>query len=162
MKLLTLIRHAKSEQDTDDSDFDRVLTEKGVEDAYKMGEHIAKHLPKPDLIISSPAERAAHTAEIIAEQIGYDEDEIEFVDEIYLCSTTEFLEVLLEQNVKTKHIFLVAHNPGLTNLANLLTNSNIDNMPTCSVAHLELDFHKWDDIEPETGRVLEFFTLRTI
>jgi len=37
MKLLTLIRHAKSEQDTDDSDFDRVLTEKGVEDAYKMG-----------------------------------------------------------------------------------------------------------------------------
>ena len=58
MKLLTLIRHAKSEQDADDSDFDRVLTEKGVEDAYKMGEHIAKHLPKPDLIISSPAERA--------------------------------------------------------------------------------------------------------
>ncbi|MCK9254323.1 MAG: histidine phosphatase family protein [Bacteroidales bacterium] len=162
MKLLTLIRHAKSEQDTSDSDFDRILTERGIDDAYKIGEYLAKHLPKPDLIISSPAERAAHTAEIIAEQIDYPEDEIEFVDEIYLCSTSEFIEVLMEQNVKTKHVFLIAHNPGITSFANLLTSSNIDNMPTSSVAHIELDFYKWDDIEAETGKILKFFTPKTI
>lgn len=162
MKLLTLIRHAKSEQDTEDSDFDRILTEQGIDDAYKVGEYLAQHFPKPDLIISSPAERAAHTAEIIAEQIGYSTEEINFIDEIYLCSPSEYFEVLMEQNVKIKHIFLIAHNPSITSFANLLSGAEVDNMPTCSVAHIKLDFHKWDDIEADTGKILEFIIPKNI
>ncbi len=162
MKLLTLIRHAKSEQETDLSDFDRPLNERGENDALKMGEYLSKNLPKPDLIISSPAERAARTAEIIAEKIGYPEDEIEWVDELYLCSVSEYVEVLIEQNVKIKHIFLVSHNPGTTGFANLLTNADLDDVPTCGVVHIELDFHKWDDIEPETGRLVKYVTPKSI
>ncbi len=163
MKLLTLIRHAKSAEETDDiSDFDRPLSEKGEIDAPIMGEYLAKTLPKPDLIISSPAARAASTAEIIAEKVGYPVDKIHYINELYLCSITEYIEVLIEQSVKIKHIFLVSHNPGTTGFANLLTGEYIDNVPTCGVVHIGLDLYKWEDVEPETGKLLKFFTPKTI
>lgn len=163
MKLLTLIRHAKSEQGDDDiSDFDRPLSEKGEIDAPKMGKYLAKSLPKPDLIISSPAVRAADTAEIIAEEVGYPIENIHYVDELYMASSPEYIEVLMEQSVKIRHIFLISHNPGTTGFANLLTNSDIDNVPTCGVVHIELDLFKWDDIEQETGKLLKFITPKDI
>lgn len=163
MKLLTLIRHAKSAEETDDiSDFDRPLSEKGISDALVMGEYLLKKLPKPDLIISSPALRAVSTADIIAEKIGYSLDRIHYINELYLCSVTEYIEVLIEQSVKIKHIFLVSHNPGTTGFANLLTGEDIDNVPTCGAVHIGLDLYKWDDVEPDSGKLLEFFTPKNI
>ncbi|MDR2009040.1 MAG: histidine phosphatase family protein [Bacteroidales bacterium] len=162
MKLLTLIRHAKSGMDNDLSDFDRPLNDKGNSDAEKMGEYLNANLPKPDLIISSPAVRAATTAEIIAEKTGYPEDKIKYVDELYLCSISEYIEVLIEQSVKTRHIFLISHNPGTTGFTNLLAGENIDNIPTCGVAHIELDLYKWEDVEPGTGKLVKFFTPKNI
>ncbi len=162
MKLLTLIRHAKAGVNDDLSDFDRPLNEKGNSDAAKMGEFLNSNLPKPDLIISSPAVRAAATAEIIAEKIGYPPDKIKYLDELYLCSTSEYIEVLIEQSVKTRHIFLISHNPGTTSFTNLLTNGNIDNIPTCGVAHVELDLYKWEDTEPGTGKLIKIITPKNI
>lgn len=162
MKLLTLVRHAKSDWDNDLSDFDRPLNERGMNDAPKIGDFIAKNLPKVDLIISSPAVRAEQTALTIAEKIGYPEDKIEFVDELYLCSTSEYFEVLMEQNLKLKHIMIVSHNPGTTGFLNMVANENIDNVPTSGVAHIELDIYKWEDIEPGCGVLKEFITPKTI
>ena len=162
MKLLTLIRHAKSGMHDDLSDFDRPLNDRGATDALIIGEFLDKNFPKPDLIISSPALRAASTAEAIANKINYPSDKIKYVDELYLCSTSEYIEILMEQNVKVRHIFLVSHNPGTTTFTNLLTNENIDNVPTCGVAHIELDLYKWEDIEPGTGTLKKFVTPKNI
>ncbi len=162
MKLLTLIRHAKSDWDNDLSDFDRPLSARGENDAPKMGEYLLKNLPKPDLIFSSPALRAAQTAEIIAEKIGYPKEKIHFIDELYMCSVSEYIEILIEQNVKIKHIFIISHNPGTTGLANLLTGGDIENVPTCGVVHIEFDHYQWSDIEPDTGKLLKFFGPKTI
>lgn len=162
MKLLTLIRHAKSDWDNDLYDFDRPLNERGEKDAPIMGEFLSKNLPKPDLIISSPALRAASTAEIIAKKCGYPIEKIKYIDELYLCSVSEYIEVLIEQSPKINHIFLISHNPGTTGFANLLTGELLNDMPTCSVAHIQLDLYKWEDIEPDTGKLLKYFTPKTI
>lgn len=67
MKLLFLIRHAKSSwDDPAQPDKDRPLNDRGRCDAPKIGERLAKRDLKPDLILSSPAVRALETAEIIA------------------------------------------------------------------------------------------------
>ena len=66
------------------------------------------------------------------------------------------------QNAKTNHILIVGHNPGTTGLANLLTNGDIENIPTCGVAHIELDLFKWNDIEPEIGKLIKFITPKNI
>ncbi|MDY0140994.1 MAG: histidine phosphatase family protein [Bacteroidales bacterium] len=162
MKLLTMIRHAKSDWDNDLYDFDRPLNSRGKKDAPLMGEYLAQNLPKPDLIISSPAVRAAKTAEIIAEKANYPVDRIKYVDELYLCSISEYIEVLIKQSPKVTHIFVVSHNPGATGFVNLIAGENIENLPTSGVAHIKLDFYKWDDIEPDTGKLVKVFGPKTI
>ncbi|MDD3741503.1 MAG: histidine phosphatase family protein [Bacteroidales bacterium] len=162
MKLLTLIRHAKSDHDNDLSDFDRPISERGKIDAPKIGEYIAKNLPMPDLIISSPSVRTATTAEIIADKLKYPVEKIHYIDELYLCSVPEYIEILLRQNHKNRHICIISHNPGTTALANMLTDEDIDNIPTCGVAHIELDLFKWDDIEPGIGKLKQFIVPKEI
>ena len=68
MKLLSLVRHAKSSwKDPDLSDFDRPLNKRGERDAPRMGRRFASVEPPPDLLLASPARRAARTAQVIAE-----------------------------------------------------------------------------------------------
>src|SRR5438105_2563513 len=55
MKILTLIRHAKSNwDDTALTDKERPLNKRGLHDAPAMGKRLAKHGVRPDLILSSP------------------------------------------------------------------------------------------------------------
>ncbi len=158
MKLLTLVRHAKSDWADDLYDFDRPLSEKGKKDAPIIGEHISKNLPKLDLIIASTAIRTTETAEIIAAKTSYPKDKIRFIDELYLCGVSEYIEALLSQSVKVRHILIVSHNPGTTGFTNLLTDNNIADMPPCGVAHVELDLYKWEDVESGIGKLIQYFT----
>ena len=65
MKSLTLFRHAKTERDSESgSDFDRRLAERGQHDSRRMGEEIERLGLDFDLVLSSPAARAAETAEL--------------------------------------------------------------------------------------------------
>ncbi len=66
MKTLYILRHAKSTwTDANLSDFERPLNERGVKTAPFMGELMAKKNFQPDLILSSPAQRAKQTALLI-------------------------------------------------------------------------------------------------
>ena len=70
MKILTLIRHAKSSwKDESLLDLDRPLNKRGRRDAPMMGKRLAERESCADLMISSPAARALATAEAIAEAI---------------------------------------------------------------------------------------------
>jgi hypothetical protein len=42
----------------------------------------------------------------------------------------------------------VGHNPGLTDLYNLLVGNPVDNLPTLAVAHLLLHAPHWDALTP--------------
>ena len=62
MKTLYLIRHAKSSWDYPElEDFERPLTKRGRKSALLMGTLLKKLKAAPDLVISSPANRAAMT-----------------------------------------------------------------------------------------------------
>ena len=78
MKILTLVRHAKSDwSDTSLTDRQRPLNPRGKRDAPEMGKRIVNHGIRPSLIIASPAVRAWTTAKIIATEISYP---IEFLE----------------------------------------------------------------------------------
>ena len=65
MKTLYLIRHAKSSWDDSTlTDFERPLNERGINDAPKMGKLLKEKNIIPELLISSPANRAISTAKI--------------------------------------------------------------------------------------------------
>jgi phosphohistidine phosphatase len=146
MKTLFLVRHAKSSWNEPSlPDKDRPLSKRGKRDAPKMGERLARHDVKPDLILSSPARRALTTAKIIARKLDYKPKDIVVDDGLYAVEADDLLRVICELGDKPKRIMLFGHNPELTELAHHFS-SKITHLPTCAVAELRFDAKSWSSI----------------
>ncbi len=153
MKTLYIIRHAKSSWDSSaKSDFDRPLNKRGLRDAPMMGRVLKQKSIKPDFIISSTAKRAKKTALIIAEQIGYKESDIIFDGDLYLASANEILEIIQNVSDKVDSLFVIAHNPGMTDFINHFSDTFIDNLPTAGIFSMEFDMDDWKDIKSNSAK----------
>jgi len=107
------MRHAKSDWDSSArSDFDRPLGPRGERDARRMGNWLLEQAFVPERIVSSPARRAAQTAEIVAEILN--NTGITWHEELYLANLPELIEVLAHP--PAVKWMLVGHNPGLEEL----------------------------------------------
>jgi phosphohistidine phosphatase len=157
LKLLTLIRHAKSSwKDAGMDDFDRALNDRGERDAPRMGKRLSRAGPPPDRIVSSSAKRAARTARVIAEQLGCDPAEVVLDRELYLASPSRMIATLRALAPDVDHVALVAHNPGVTDLVNALAEVRIDNVPTCGIARVRLDIERWKELDVGCGELEDF------
>jgi phosphohistidine phosphatase len=159
MKFLTLIRHAKSSRDNPQlPDNLRPLNPRGLRDAPAMGKYLDTTFRfAPDIIVSSPATRAIHTARLIAEGIGYGEWQIKQDERIYEAPVSSLLEVIREQPDKNAHVCLVGHNPGMENLTNWLCGTTaVENAVTCAVIMLELDIESWEKTDAGKARLREY------
>lgn len=147
-KTLILVRHAKSDWGNPSlSDFDRPLNERGKRDAPTMAQRLLDKKISIDAFISSPAKRAAKTAKYFAEAYGVKKDAIDFKEKLYLAQPASFYSVIESANNKHDCIALFSHNFGITDFANMLTDTRIDNMPTSSVFAVKADCKKWDDFK---------------
>ena len=144
MKTLILIRHAKSSwENRNISDFERSLNDRGKRDAPFMADILKKKKIKIDLILSSPAVRAFKTAKIFARELEIEEKEIIINENIYEAGRKDLLKVLMETNDSINNLMLFGHNPGLTYLSNYLCDYETDNIPTCGIVCMQLDFDSW-------------------
>ena len=152
MLQLTLIRHAKSSWDEMIlSDYKRPLNQRGRDNAPLMGKILKEQGIQFDLMVSSPAVRAAATTELLAAELDYPIKKIVFDKTLYGAETDTLLEVVQAlPNDKTR-IALVAHNPGLTEFCNYLCNAGISNLPTCSVASIRFDIDDWSAVFRDNG-----------
>lgn len=159
-RTLILIRHAKSDWGTMSlKDYDRPLNQRGKKDAPEMGKRLKKKHIIPDLIISSPAVRAASTAKLIAAEVGYDPGHIRWVEKLYHCAAEVFEEVItggdIADDVKT--VFIFAHNPGISLFAHYAVPGLLpDDMPTCGMVGLTFNAARWSDYT-EAKRAPLFF-----
>ncbi|MBU1113766.1 MAG: histidine phosphatase family protein [Bacteroidetes bacterium] len=157
MKKLYLIRHAKSSwEDHLLSDFDRPLSDRGKQDAPQMAEILKSKNVIPNIVISSSARRALKTAKIFSSHLNYSTDDIEINNSIYDATTQVLLNIISKIDNKYETVLMFGHNPGFTVLANLLGDKVIENMPTCSIASLELNIESWRNVEVNCGRLIGF------
>lgn len=157
MKVLYLVRHAKSNWDNPElSDFDRPLNERGRHDATHMGIRLRERGVAPDLMLSSPANRAITTCKEIASIIGYATARIKIDRRIYHAEEEELITLLGELSDTQKTVMLFGHNPGLTHLANAVFIEHIMNIPTCGIVAGKLKIKLWSEVSPGCGK-LEFF-----
>ncbi|MEM9053112.1 MAG: histidine phosphatase family protein [Bacteroidota bacterium] len=158
MKTLYFNRHAKSDwSDHSLSDFDRPLNKRGLRNAPNMSERLLKRNERIDVFVSSPANRAISTARIMASGFGYPLEEIIQVERLYLPSIKDFLISIGEISEEFSSAILFAHNPGITDVVEYLTNEYVGNIPTCGI--VKISFAKaetWNEISGGTG-TLEFF-----
>lgn len=144
MKRLTLFRHAKTERDsTTGRDFDRQLTERGERDSSRMGEEIRKQSVDFDLILSSPAVRAAQTAELAGLAPHFDES-------FYNASAGQLLAIVQEAKDSVERLLMIGHNPGFERLASQLIGEEVE-MPTGALMEIDLPIDRWRDAGSTKG-----------
>lgn len=159
---LLLLRHAKSNWDDPSlRDIDRPLNERGQRDAPRMGKLLREKDICPEVIISSDATRAMTTARLVARELDYPADDIRQNHALYLASPGAMLNVLETTAANDRDVMLVAHNPGLTDLANRLSDARIDNVPTCGVFVIESDTENWEQLANTPGTFAGFYCPKT-
>jgi len=152
MKTLLLLRHAKSSwKDNEARDFDRPLNQRGLKAAPAIGRLIRKRKLQPDLVVSSPAERARQTTQLVIEAAGL-KTELRYDERIYEASVARLLGVVSELDDEAGMVILVGHNPGFAELLEVLT-GEAHNMPTAALACLELNIEKWNKVRAGAGRL---------
>lgn len=142
MITLVLIRHAKSDWgDPSVPDHDRPLNPRGRRDAPKAAARFARSGVAVDRILSSTALRARATAQEFAEALGL---EIEPDAELYASSASTLLGAAAATGADA--VMLIAHDPGITDLAERLSDGGIAHMPTCAVARFSWNATDWGDV----------------
>ncbi|MEO7394075.1 MAG: phosphoglycerate mutase family protein [Chitinophagaceae bacterium] len=156
-KTLILVRHAKSDWGNPGlEDFDRPLNERGKKDAPEMANRLINKKITIDLFISSPAKRAARTAKIFAEAFERKKAKIIFKEELYLSGTDNFYKVIENTEDNKNTIAVFAHNNGITDFANQLTDTKVDNIPTCGVFAIKAACTSWADFKNAKKELLFF------
>jgi phosphohistidine phosphatase len=169
MRRLMLLRHAKTETDAPSGrDQDRRLDERGHRDAARMGEWIADHPPAPDAVLVSSAVRARQTWDLAWEVMKgrVEAPRVELLPELYGADPAQLLETIRTATIpaKPKRLMLVGHNPGMHELALMLTGSGdeagrhalADNLPTAGLAVFDFDVKDWGDVAYRRGRLVLF------
>jgi len=159
-RTLVLIRHAKSDWNIPGQpDFERTLNERGKKDAPVMGQRLLQQQIIPDLILSSSAKRAMKTAKLIAKEVGYDKDNIQYIDKLYHAPPAVFESVIKESNINddVQTLFMVAHNPGITQFVfDLAHELPLADMPTCAIAGITFEAEHWHEF-PDAIFKLSYF-----
>lgn len=155
-KTLFILRHAKSSwAETDKADKDRALKTKGISDIVNTARAFAPKVQGLDLIITSSANRAVHTAILFAETIGFPHDKIRIEPLVYQADERELVDMIKSFPDQYNSIMVVGHNPTLTYLVNTFIADHIHELPTSGLVGIKFDINRW--IELSTDKVCSVF-----
>lgn len=162
-KILTLWRHAEAqEKQENQSDTTRRLTEKGLQDATRIGD-VLRASGLPDHAVCSPAARTRETLAALKDPIP----PTELQDMVYLASAGELITCLQQMDDANTHILLVGHNPGLKQLVDslMMMTENVEDthvlslrmgLPPCALVTLRLNIERWEELAPGVGTLTAY------
>ena len=112
MKQLIIMRHAKAEKDAESGeDFDRVLADRGREEAQSVARALKAYGIKPDFALVSSAARTQGTFDEVQAVLG---DIPAFVSKDFYNAGSEVLRRAIEAHADDGQCLLVVgHNPGV-------------------------------------------------
>ena len=167
MKLLGLLRHAKSDwDDMSLRDYDRGLNNRGRRGAAVMGGHIRAHGVEWDLLLASPAERVKRTLDATRLKIP-----TRWEEHVYLADSDALIELLQALEDDPSAVLVAGHNPGLQELIfdlvaaeneNALFGLAAEKFPTATFAVLELAIDRWADCKPGCGTLVHLVRPRDL
>lgn len=147
-----LLRHAKSSwDDATLDDHERPLAPRGAKAAARMARWIEEHDVRPALVLCSSALRARETLAKVEGALGSPRIVVE--DDLYAATANELVRRLGRVSDDVREVLLVAHNPGLADLCQLLAHPSPDReriagkLPTGALVTLET-YTRWVDLGP--------------
>jgi phosphohistidine phosphatase len=152
MKTIIFGRHAKSSwKDFSLRDHDRPLNKRGYKDAKIIGQKLKEKGIIPDLLLTSSALRTLQTSELFLNY--FNSTDIIVEEELYLAPVSTFIKIANKIDNKIETVMMIAHNPGITELANEFSNSYIPNIPTSGVFKVDFNISHWKDLNTFNGKV---------
>lgn len=134
---------------------------------------MAAHKYLPDLVLSSTARRTAETVTLLAERLD-DAQHIEYVDALYLAGAREMLAIIRSVRSSVDCVLVVGHNPGIEQVATLLSREPVkrkerdrfglleEKFPTAALAVLDFDVSRWRDVAAGQGALIDFVRPRDL
>lgn len=149
-RVLNIVRHAKSSWDYEDiSDMDRHLKIRGIRDAYDMARRAKIERRFPELIITSPAVRALHTASIFMRVYDMNFAHMKIDSRLYGSGYSVIKKVIAEQDEKIKRLMIFGHNPDFSELSTIFSGESFVDLPTCGLFRITFDAPDWKSISAD-------------
>ncbi|MBT5415634.1 MAG: histidine phosphatase family protein [Rhodospirillaceae bacterium] len=170
MKTLLLLRHAKSSwADPARADFDRPLNDRGRRAAPAIGGRIAAAGLQPDLVLCSAAQRTRETLGLILPNLCGDAV-LRIESGLYNADATVLLDRLRRVDAAIGTIMVIAHNPGLEDLATTICGGGDETLmrrmaerfPTAALAIFSLDAPHWTALSENAAILKEFVVPRDL
>lgn len=172
MKTVFILRHAKADRDdADGSDFERTLNERGRESALDMGRYFSSKKYSCAAVLCSSAFRTKQTYELFKEGAGLRAG-VEFNEALYLADIKVLFARIQAVDDALDSVMVIGHNPGLEQLANVLSGPAQDEIShgrqkrmkekfsTCAFAVIELPVSHWNDVKAGRGKLVDFMRPR--
>ena len=163
-----MLRHAKSSWDQPGlPDVDRPLAPRGRQAADVLAGHLAAAEVRPAVVLCSSSLRTRETLAAILPALG-DALEVRIERELYGAGAAQLLERLRQVPNRASSAMVIAHNPGIEDLALALASSGPalarlgEKFPTGALATLELDVERWRDLDHRTGTAVALVTPRSL
>ncbi len=135
------------------TDFQRPLNSRGKSDGPLMANHLSVKTNKIDYLHSSSSVRTFETSKFFINQIKF--EKIEYDDALYHSSSRSILNMIKNYSEEYQSAVIIAHNPGLTNFINELTNISLDNLPTTGVAEINFNCDNWKNISIKNSTLID-------
>lgn len=156
------MRHAKAVREPGLSDHARALTTRGRDDAALVARFLAEHGLAPDLAIASDSRRTRETLDV-AMQAFATAPATKLEPRLYLAEPREIMKVVRAAPADAQKLLIVAHNPGIAELALALTGGGAHDdvrrlagsFPTCAVAVISFTA-EWANAAELQGRLERF------
>ena len=155
MLVLMLMRHGQAVSPFDaEHDHSRDLSEFGKIQTTHQGRLFLSE--KTDTLLVSDANRTRQTAQVLLSTWS-DMDALHLpsahiTETAYLADASTLMELVRMTPSHVKRLWLIAHNPGVSEFAAMLTKSYIS-MGTANIAEVHLSIDQWLDIAPDTGHL---------
>jgi len=148
VKRLTLMRHANAQwKDPQFSDFARPLNRRGNSEAEAMARRLIELKLVPTAVLTSSARRAQQTAEIVTRELGLSARSLRTDESLYLAPAEEILRVIHATGPRIPHLMIVGHNPGISEVANLLAPAaRVGDLATAAMCSLTFDVRSWAEV----------------
>jgi phosphohistidine phosphatase len=164
MRRLILLRHAKAEaSEPGIADRARMLIDRGRKDAAKIGAYMASHGFIPDHVAVSPAARTQETWKCVSAALR-PAPAAEAAPALYDAPPNAIFGVIKETPDAVRTLLVVAHNPGLHEVALLLIASGDieargrlrERLPTSGLIVIDFAFDAWSVLHAQSGRLERF------
>ena len=164
IKRLVIMRHAKADWPGGIEDHERPLEERGHREAPLAGKWLVKHNIGPDFILCSSALRTRQTCTWVCSELGDKAPTPKLEDGLYAASALRMLTVVNHVPDTVTTLMLIAHMPGVQDLAMHLASRDSDHdaymdaatrYPTSALTVLETET-SWSELDGQDARLTRF------